>query len=58
MPSCQFPTHALIERVDWKDIESRQGYMEACVEQDIAWQIKLTRKKKKYISKKNEYSFY
>lgn len=46
MPSCQFPTHALIERVDWKDIESRQGYMEACVEQDIAWQIKLTRKKR------------
>lgn len=46
MPSCQFPTSVLAERAEWKDTESRQGYMEACVEQDIAWQIKLTRKKR------------
>lgn len=34
----------LAERADWKDVESRQAYMEACLEQDIAWQIALNRK--------------
>ena len=36
--------NALLERDDWQDIESRQAYMEACVEQDIAWQISINRK--------------
>ncbi|MDD2865542.1 MAG: helix-turn-helix transcriptional regulator [Methylococcales bacterium] len=41
----------LAERVDWLDIEARQAYMEACVEQDIAWQINLNRKKRELTQK-------
>lgn len=36
--------NVLINKDDWHDIESRQAYMEACVEQDIAWQISINRK--------------
>jgi len=36
--------NVLLDRDDWHDIESRQAYMEACVEQDIAWQISINRK--------------
>jgi transcriptional regulator with XRE-family HTH domain len=41
----------LAERTDWQDIEARQAYMEACVEQDIAWQINLNRKKRELTQK-------
>lgn len=36
--------NVLTNKDDWHDIESRQAYMEACVEQDIAWQISINRK--------------
>lgn len=36
--------NVLTNKEDWHDIESRQAYMEACVEQDIAWQISINRK--------------
>jgi transcriptional regulator with XRE-family HTH domain len=38
------PENPLAKRVDWQDTESRQAYMEACVEQDVAWQISINRK--------------
>lgn len=41
----------LVERTDWQDIEVRQAYMESCVEQDIAWQINLNRKKRELTQK-------
>ncbi len=40
----QSPQNALAKRADWQDKESRQAYMEACVEQDVAWQISINRK--------------
>lgn len=46
MQAYQFPTHVLLERTDWQDQDSRQSYLEACIEQDIAWQIKLNRQKR------------
>jgi len=41
-----YPTHVLVKHIDWKEAEIRQGYLEACVEQDIAWQIKINRQKR------------
>ena len=43
--------NALSSREDWHDIESRQAYMEACVEQDIAWQISINRKARELTQK-------
>lgn len=40
----QSVSNPLLDRGDWHDIESRQAYMEACVEQDIAWQISINRR--------------
>lgn len=37
------PLPAIVSRKDWLDDEYREGYMEACVEQNIAWQIKFNR---------------
>lgn len=37
------PFPSIIDRKDWLDEEYREGYMEACVEQNIAWQIKFNR---------------
>lgn len=31
----------------WENAEERQAYMEATVEQDIAWQIKINRERRK-----------
>lgn len=39
-------TPAIAERKDWLDNEYREAYMEACVEQNIAWQIKFNREKR------------
>lgn len=41
--SQQVVTPALIEREDLYDQEMREAYMESCVEQDIAWQIRINR---------------
>lgn len=38
--------HPMEFRHDWLDTEERQAYMEATVEQDIAWQIKVNRVKR------------
>ena len=35
--------HPLVERQKWRDQEYRQAYMEAAVEQGIAWQIRANR---------------
>ena len=35
---------ALFFRGDWLDTEMRQAYLEATIEQDIAWQISINRK--------------
>lgn len=40
-PSTQ--SHIKLKFESWGDVETRQAYMEAALEQDIAWQIKLTR---------------
>ena len=40
------PALAIAERKDWLDNEYREAYMEACVEQNIAWQIKFNREKR------------
>lgn len=37
------PFPAIAERTDWLDAEFREAYMESCVEQNIAWQIKFNR---------------
>lgn len=37
------PLPAIASRKDWLDDDYREGYMEACVEQNIAWQIKFNR---------------
>ena len=37
------PLPAIVSRRDWLDDDYREGYMEACVEQNIAWQIKFNR---------------
>ena len=37
---------AIADRRDWFDDEYREAYMEACVEQNIAWQIKFNRQKR------------
>ena len=34
----------LVHRQDWHDVEDRRAYMEATVEQDIAWQIASNRR--------------
>lgn len=34
---------ALLQRMKWRDTEYRQAYMEASIEQGIAWQIRLNR---------------
>jgi len=37
--------HPFIRRIGkWKDVEYRQGYLEASIEQGIAWQIRANRK--------------
>lgn len=48
VPTFQYPTHVtiLLKRNDWQDQDSREGYMEACLEQDIAWQIRINRQKR------------
>lgn len=46
-----FDRHPLRERKEWLDIEYRQGYMEASVEEGIAWQIKVNRKTRKISQK-------
>ncbi|AMK75640.1 hypothetical protein A1342_06705 [Methylomonas methanica] len=47
VPIYQYPTHVtLLQRTDWQDQESREAYMEACIEQDIAWQIRINRTKR------------
>ena len=46
IPAYPSPSAALLERADWQDPETRIAYMEACVEQDIAWQIRLNRQKR------------
>jgi len=37
------PSPAIAERTDWLDQEFREAYMESCVEQNLAWQIKFNR---------------
>jgi transcriptional regulator with XRE-family HTH domain len=37
------PLQAIAERTDWLDAEFREAYMESCVEQNIAWQIRFNR---------------
>ena len=37
---------ALDRRPDWKDREYREAYMEAAVEQGVAWQIRINRQKR------------
>lgn len=37
------PLPAIAERTDWLDPEFREAYMESCVEQNIAWQIRFNR---------------
>lgn len=47
MPFSQATTPALQPRRDWmEDLESRQAYMVACVEQDIAWQVRINRERR------------
>jgi|GEM_PF-2363995 len=36
----------ICQRLDWLNQEYREAYMEACVEQNIAWQIALNRKER------------
>lgn len=43
---------AITERKEWLDEEFREAYMEASVEQNIAWQIKFNREKRN-LSQKN-----
>ncbi|MFZ3088273.1 MAG: helix-turn-helix transcriptional regulator [Methylotenera sp.] len=43
---------AIAERKEWLDEEFREAYMEASVEQNIAWQIKFNREKRN-LSQKN-----
>lgn len=40
------PLNSLSRRPDWMDPESRQGYLEAAVEQGVAWQIRVNRQKR------------
>ena len=42
-----FPEPAIASRKDWLDPEERQAYMEATVEQDIAYQISSNRRSRK-----------
>lgn len=42
----QQPLAAIASRKDWLDEEYREAYMEACVEQNIAWQIKFNRERR------------
>ena len=37
---------AIVARQDWLNDEYREAYMEACVEQNIAWQIRFNRQKR------------
>lgn len=37
---------AIAERSDWLNDEFREAYMESCVEQNIAWQIRFNRQKR------------
>lgn len=39
-------TSALERRPEWKDREYREAYMEAAVEQGVAWQIRINRQKR------------
>lgn len=42
---------AIVERNEWLDNEFREAYMEASVEQNIAWQIKFNREKRSLTQK-------
>lgn len=46
-----FEGHPLRARREWLDPEFRQGYMEASVEEGIAWQIKANRRGRKISQK-------
>ena len=37
---------AISSRTDWLDDEFREAYMEACVEQNLAWQIRFNRQQR------------
>lgn len=39
-------SRALDRRPEWKDREYREAYMEAAVEQGVAWQIRINRQKR------------
>ncbi len=46
-PAVANPYPAMFFQQSWLDDETREAYMEATVEQDIAWQISLNRKARK-----------
>lgn len=46
-PAVANPYPAMFFQQSWLDDETREAYMEATVEQDIAWQIALNRKARK-----------
>lgn len=43
-PAMWYPMPAIAQHRDWLDKDERQAYMEATVEQDIAWQIASNRR--------------